>query len=690
MYAHRAYIDKAIELEPLRLLTPLALQAFNVEGLLDVAVEFFSDVLTNFPAFFTASDFMSLARILSSPLVQSYLTTMKVGDFEPEAVVFARMLLAYGDAVVHDLAKNIEDIQPRQILHQLLELLKCEGYAGVEDEICSQALEFWQTYTEFVTDSLFAAGEQPAPWTEKARGYVVEVIEACWVKIRLPPGDVSISMWDHEARTSFKAFRADVEDLLQSSYLLLGIDIFNRFANLALDSIRNGAWLHLEATLFCIGALSDSVAEEDSVDTVLSEMFASSLFAEMSNQPRIPSKTRRTAVDMIIKYDSFFERHTEYLPSVLNFLFESLRAPSMADIAAKAIFTICSSCRKPLTPELGAFLRQYETLLNWESVEASTKEKVMGAIAAIIQALPDEEKMDPLSVLLHSIETDVHRCVHLLSIGKAEEAQPAGLCALRCLVSMGKALQAPDEGIVDLDSEFPQTSVWAIGKGGSIHAKIVQCLETVTSLIQWDSDIMEAGCQILRTGYKESAPGPFVFPIQVTANFVTASGLRTAGLDYILGTAGAMLTRYTLGTANDMRDVSLLFLIHLTNLIRSMNGKAMRLNDRNTVTYSTLLGNPTTEPEIASSCIDLAAKMIPRCLDVFLHPQCADSTPMLFIFAIRCLETTEIMPKRAASQFWVSLDTILIHRTLLTPSSGIIRAETRCIRDSRDDDVQHQ
>lgn len=575
MYAHRAYIDKAIKLEPLRLLTPQALQAFSVDGLLDVAVEFFADVLTNFPAFFTADDFLSLANILSSPLAQNYLSTMKGGVFDTEAMAFARMLLAYGDAIVQDLAKNLEDPSSRQILQQLLELLKCEGYAGVEDEVCTQALEFWQTYTEFVIDSLFAAGEELAPWMDKARQYVIEVIEACWTKIRLPPSEILTSTWDSEARTNFKAFRADVEDLLQSSYTLLGIDIFNRFANLALESLSNGAWLHLEATLFCINALSDCIGDEDSVDNVLSELFASSLFADMASQSSIPTKTVRTAVDVITNYTSFFEKRTEYLPPVLNLLFESLKAPMLVDIAAKAIFSTCSSCRKPLITELDAFLRQYETLLTWDGVEAITKEKVMGAIAAIIQALPsEEEKMDPLALLLRSVETDVHRCVHLLSVGKAEEAQPAGLCALRCLVSMGKGLQAPDDNVVDLDAEAPQTLVWVAGKGGSIQAKIVQFLGTVTGLLQWDSDIMEAGCQILRTGYKENVPGPFVFPTNITANFVAASGLRTARLDYILDTAGARLIRHTLGPEDNMRDAALPFLVHLISLIRSMDGES--------------------------------------------------------------------------------------------------------------------
>ena len=577
MYAHRAWIDKAMELEPLRLLTPQVLKAFSVEGLLDVIVEFFADILTNFPAFFTANDFKSLAEILSSPSAQSYLSTLQDGNFDPEAMAFARMLLSYGDAVVHDLAQDLEDPSSRLILRQLLELLKCEGYAGVEDEICSQTLEFWQTYTEFVIDSLFGAEEQLTPWTEHARQYVMEVIEACWTKIRLPPTEILTSTWDSDARINFKAFRADVEDLLQSSYTLLGVSIFKRFANLALESLGSSAWLHLEATLFCVNALSDCIADEDSIDSILLELFASSLFADMAGQSSIPPKTRQTAMDMVTKYTSFFERHTEYLPSALNFLFESLKTPTLTDVAAKAIYSTCSSCRKRLVGDLDAFLRQYNSLLIWEGFESSTKEKVLGAISAIIQALPsEEEKLVPLFTLLSSVEFDVQRCVHSLSVGKAEGGQVAGLCALKSLVSMGKALQVPDDIVIDLESEAPQTLVWTTENGGFLQAKIVKCLATVTSLLKWDGDVMEAGCQILRAGYKESAPGPFVFPSKVTTDFVITSSFGTARLDYILDTAGAMLNSYALESENDMKNAASSILVHLLSLIRSMEGNSQK------------------------------------------------------------------------------------------------------------------
>ncbi len=100
-------------------------------------------------------------------------------------------------------------------------------------------------------------------------------------------------------------------------------------------------------------------------------------------------------------------------------------------------------------------------------------------------------------------------------------------------------------------------------------------------------------------------------------------------------------------------------------------------------TYSLrFLGNPTTDPEVASSCIELADKMVPRYLEVFLYPQCFDSTPLLFAFSLRCLTATEIMPKRAAAQFWVGNYPYLVQKLLLRLSLGVFRAEIRCTRDS--------
>lgn len=573
IYAHRAWIDKAIELGPLQVLVPIALNNLTIPDMFDVTAEFFTDVLTNFPAFFSISDFESLAITLSGGSAQAYIATLRAGDFDAEAMAFARLLFAYGDAFVQDLAGKVEDPNSSQIMRQMVELLSCEGSAGAEDEVCSQCLEFWTTFTEFLIDSLYAAGDEIPFWMKNARQYVPEVIEACWKKILMPACDITTA-WSAEDRASFSAFRSDVEDLLQSSFTLLGFNIFEQFANLALESLSNHAWLQLEATLFCLNALSDSLPDEESSDGALARLFGSSLFVDMVGPHSIPSKTRQTAVSSITNYTAFFERHTEFLPPMLNFLFESLKAPPVANVAAKAIYSTCWACRKSLVTELTTFLRQYEILLTWDSVEATTKAKVMGAIAAIIQALPsDEVQMDPLNILLLFVEKDVQSFVSLVNAGLHEEAQTHGLCALRCLSYMGKAFQLPDDVAIDLEAETRLSTVWGQPKGELIQGKIIGMIDKVTSLMKGNGDIMEAACQILRTGYKESAPGPFVLPIFVTERFVISADLHTARLDNILDTAGALLSRHANSPTQAVSRAALTFLNHLLRLIRMMEGK---------------------------------------------------------------------------------------------------------------------
>ena len=574
MYAHRAWIDKALELDPLRPLTPLALQALHHQDLYDVTVELFTDILTNFPAFLTADDIESLSTLLASTRARQIVSGLKGGNYDTESMSFARLLLAYGDAAVQDLATKSEDPLLSQIVHQLLELLRCEGYAGVEDEICAQALQFWMTYTEFLIDSLFAAGDEKPAWMDRARQRVVEAVEASWVKIRIPPHELAAS-WDSEARASFKAFRADVQDLLQSSYTLLGVEVVEKFAQLVLQSLRNRAWLHLEATLFCLNALSGSLSDEDSVDAMLSRLFGSSLLADISSTVEpIPAKTRQTAVNMITKYTAFFGRHVEYLPAMLNFLFESLKAPALANVAAKAILSSCSSCRQTLIPELGAFLQQYDVLLTWATADVYTKEKVIGGIAAIVQAIPrDEDKYAPLSTLIQFVERDFSDCINYMEASQAEGFQTSGICALKCLASMGKSLQAPDDAVIDLDSDAPQPAFWTEGPGAPLQAKIVQIMETVTGLMRWNSDVVETSCQIVRSGYKETTPGLFVFPPKVTVDLVLASKLDTARLDYVLDTASAMLTRHAHKPGTTVKNAASAFLIHLLEIIHMMSGK---------------------------------------------------------------------------------------------------------------------
>ncbi|KAL9579114.1 MAG: hypothetical protein Q9203_006837 [Teloschistes exilis] len=618
-------------------LTPYSLRHLWYTDLFEAAADCHTEIMGTFSAYFTSEDLDAFASFLISERGQKLLSTLVQGDFEPDAVAFARLLLAYADIKLQDLAKQPNSPITQTVMRELIQLLACEGWAGADDDICTPALEFWQSYLEFLIDTHFADEDQPEPWMGNAQQYVVQVLEKCWAKIRMPSEDV-FANWSMDAKSDFKAFRADVEDLLQSSYTLLGTAIFDRLANLALEALNDQAWLHLEATLFCLNALSEAISDEDVVDGTLSTLFGSSLFTHMMDSNlSIPAKTQQTAVGTIIRFMAFFERHVRFLPSMLTFLFVSVRSPVLAGKAGKAILSACDSCRKSLVPEVGAFLSQYDALVQWPGVEAGTKEKVIGAIAAIIQAIPHpEQKIEAFSKLIAFVEQDVDACQTSVRGNWLEEAQELGLCALRCLVSMGKSLQEPADTVFDLETDLTSRDIYDPGIWADCQERIVRCLEGVSSVLGKNSDVVEATCQVLRTGYKETSPGPFVFPPKITENFVTSCKIDTPRLDYVLGTAGALLTRHTRTQVTAANEAALSFFLYLSQLAATMN-------------Y-----HPSSEPEIASSCIELASKYIPYHLHVFLDPRCQDQVGMFIEFTIESIRCHDVMPRRSAAFFWAS------------------------------------
>ena len=576
-YAHRSFADDAPskDLESLKYLTPQLLPKLVDEDLFEVTVEFFTDVLVNFPAFFDSGIYASLASMITSSKATDCLSALKAGESDEEAQDFSRLLFAYGDAAVQDLAQNVHDQQLQHVLVHLLDLLDAQGYDEADIQICSQAIEFWQTYTEFATDSLFTDGEKREPWTDVAKEYIAKALQHSWAKIRSPNPDI-VASWHSEVRADFRGLRQDFTDLVQASFTLLGLAAFEYFAQLALESLGGQAWYDLEAALFGLNALSDSVADDKASDEALSRIFRSSLFRDMMDPTvAVPLQAQVTAFSTITNYTSFFERQTEFLPSMLNFLFTFLNYPTLAIVAAKAISSTCSSCRKHLIPQISGFLQAYEP---HSQADPGVREKIVGAIAMIVQALPsDEEKMNPLSTLITFIERDADWCYDARVANRTEEALTTGLCALRSLSSLGKGLQMPDEAVIDLETEGNPPNPWILPIGQDLQTRVKRILHAVTGYLSFDNTIISAGCQVLRTGYKEIAPGLFVLPPEVTVDFVAwacGSGLNYTGVTYILDTATAMLARQRNASTPAMSNAASKIWNLVLSLIQSSSSKS--------------------------------------------------------------------------------------------------------------------
>ncbi|KAI9784990.1 MAG: hypothetical protein M1839_001186 [Geoglossum umbratile] len=638
-YSHRAYIDTDTTLDSLKSLTQPAIRFLAYEDLYPVTAELLTDVLSNYSKFLRPQDIGTLSSVLGSAWAQERFELIRSGNFGFESVQFGRFLLAFGDATVQDLARNPNDPGTQQLINMMHGLLTCDGYAVAEDEICVSALEFWSTFVEFMIDSLFAEGEDKAPWIEPARRNILQAIEECWAKIKMPPREIGAS-WDSESRVGFNDFRKDVADLLQAAYPLLGIEIFEKFINLALRSLKTEAWEDTEATLFCLNALSDCVSDDAAEDEILGTLFGSSMFSQLSESAaNIPAKTRQTSVNLLGHYAPFFERHTEYLPAALTFLFGSVEAPALARPASRSIFLLCSSCRNTLTSELGAFLEQYSRSLT--TAKGDTKEKVLGAIASIIQAIPSEEaKAEPIQRILEFIENDVHLCISSLGKHELDVVKEPAITALRCLTSVGKGLQALDDTPIELDSEADRSTFWDGGFGASIQVRIVKIVDTVVEALSQDGDVIEAGCFVYRAGFTEAAPGPFVFPPGVTTRFLLRSRIDTPRLEVVLTTACALVNSHSTESSTRIDREAAALLKHVSGFIHA-------------------IGDPAHEPDVAQNCVDFLARLMPRYVDIILGMELKSSLEEMFFFALKCLTVREPLPKRSAASFWSSF--VILH-----------------------------
>jgi hypothetical protein len=467
------------------------------EDLYETSTEIITEILSNYSKFLTQEDTQVLFSLLTSPWAQKLYQGLLLGDFDFEYLQFGMLLLAFGDANTQEMATNIGNgSQYEQFLPLLCGLLSAQGQAVYEDKIFVPALEFWTTYVETVLDASYDDVEGKERWLPTAQSAIFQALGHCMRKIQFPPAG-EFATWDSVDRTGFKDARRDFSDLIQQFYLVTGIEIMDFFIQSADEAIKISSWGQLEVAWFVILWLSDSIAEHDRRDEYFGRVLDASILDIVTNpSTNLPTRAKRTFLELIKAYSDYFVANTEILPTVLNIVFGATNSPSLANLAAHSISKLCSECRSVLLPQLQAFLQQYDHIATNPSLEGVVKEGVIEGIAALIQAIPDDRsKIAPLNQLLNSVEKDVQQCLefstrpHHSTNGygakQGEEAgSPAvitGLIALKCLEGMAKGSQVPADLPVDLEKsdEDLTSNFWSAGEGAQLQQRIVNIISKV-------------------------------------------------------------------------------------------------------------------------------------------------------------------------------------------------------------------
>ena len=559
MYVQRGPKIMLDHMDMLRSIAIPMISLLDSEDLFDASQELISDVVSNYETFFTSDHYTLVAEMLIRPRTESWMADLLSGNFGQDQMAYGRLLLSYGEARPESLAYSIHT-NDQQILHRLVSLTQCAGLAIIEDEIISQVLDFWSNFVESSMDLCLEETLAAQPdWLKRLQKCTQTVIEALMLKIRLPATHV-LHEWDHDSKLALQEMRRDFQHFLASAHNLLGPQLFESFVAYTSRAWQEHNWEAVEASLFSINGISILLSDSGEGDGSLSALFASALFSDMTNPDfSIPFKTQQTAVNLVGGYADFFKRQPTYLAPILSFMFNCLESQALMHTSAKTIFALCDVCRTTLGEYAMPFALQYHSFVTSGERETEVKEKLIGAMAAVIQglsiksrsneSLDQQDILDVLNKLLDTIEMDVNNAI--ASLGQSVDyARERGLCAVSCLASMGRALRAPDSAVVDILSEpnDPFKTYQLSPTGMQTQTRIIELYSKVLEIFPSDGEILEVVCNIFRAGITESS-GPFVLPLEALESILYSYSSVTSRAGFLLETITRVLRKHYLHSA---------------------------------------------------------------------------------------------------------------------------------------------
>ncbi|KAI0389856.1 armadillo-type protein [Xylariaceae sp. FL0594] len=658
IYAQRTSPQPLVQM--LRSLVEPVIHCLKDEEMYGPSVELLTDLLANWPQLFTPSHIDSLWALFETEWARQKYELLVGGSFDFEDVQFGEFMIAFGESQMTEMT-NATTTRAQALLAGLAGLMSAQGRPVAEDKIFVPALEFWSSFVEELVQTVYGdeGSTENVSWDRPPLAQVMQVVSLSWQKIQYPPVHEYTS-WDSADRAAFGDARNDVSDFLQSVYTISGLPLIYHFVDLILAALSKSAWAKLEAASFCLGGLSDGVSEGESYDDAITKVFGSSLFDLLrQDQDSVPVRTRQSCLYLIARYSDYFARHAELLPAALNLLFTSVNDRHLALSSSKSIHKLCSSCSLLLTTEIDVFLEHYGRLRSNPDMDSLAEEKIVGAIAAIIQSLPRlESKISSAQRLLEMIMIDFSASLvcesspadllldrhhpeflrafdweQRLSVPVAsahEVAVNLVVRGLRCLCSMAKGLQAPQ----DLDSELDEAELEGTREAfAGIHAQIFEILKQLKAWFSSNAEVVDVICAIVRAGFSEREPGLFVLPPAMVTELVTSNWQsRTAAL---VSLATAFVNSLYAG----------IYKQHLQSTLDTLLPWVLNLLHQQPA--------PNADPELSQYGIEFACMVLRRRPDSLMQ-QPASALEFVFTFALKLLEGNEPLSKGAAAEFWTA------------------------------------
>jgi hypothetical protein len=653
-FASRVFPGGDTLLAPLQALIPTVLEALTVdEGTFIASMELFADLLSCHRAFIEPRHMDAFVELAASASSDQLHRRIVDGDFSFECLQYGLFLLALGEARMEHLL-TARDAPSLRLLELLFGLLGTHGCPVVEDTLFVPTVEFWSSFSECLSDELSLDREGWAGGVTVATSYAARAAERACLKIVFPSDD-DVNQWDSAERDGFAEARKDAADLMQAVYSFTGPSLAQSFAEQLPRALAEGAWAEAEAAAFCLGSLAECISGDPTCDGAIGRVFTVELIEYFAPQhSAIPQRSRQGFISLLERFANYFERNTATLPAALNLLFVALRDHCLAGPASKSIHRLCSSCRGPLVPEAAVFLSQYRALFANADVDCLVVERVVGGIACVVQAMEDpDQRLLATGDLLDILCTDfcrhletacqpvcsghVARCGPRCLADVAPDDVPVHACltVLRCLLNLARGLRAEADTPVDVDSgRCPTASHVATSAAVTgLNSRIMAVLAKLQGAFSTSGEVVEMVCQVLRAGFTEVGPGPFVFPSTTVAGHLLSQPLSTRRIGAVVATACAYVNSQAAKNASARGD--------LMGVLAWVVGLLAKL------------GDVEADPELAQNGVDFVCRLLIRDASLVMELEPKSLLSSFFAFTINVLDGREPLPKAAAADFWV-------------------------------------
>ncbi|KNF00342.1 hypothetical protein PSTG_06515 [Puccinia striiformis f. sp. tritici PST-78] len=390
----------------------------------------------------------------------------------PDAILsIFKLFTSLSEHSIAGIAASLSSTRSLKIVRHLLRLSTYPGYGGIDENISTLILPIWTLLQEELNDLGYLGNPpeesdfDPPPSLiqenyPELRSLSTELFKTLAQGLKLkstwPKQHFIADNWTKDMAASFKSHtRADLAECLLACYyvcrdeLLLDL-VMETKSLLSSPQGPDDCYEDLEACLFCIRAIQDGIPSEE--NTALPLVFSSEILGRIPIGDTPPLlRLRGTCLTLIASFSEWLKHRPSNLLCSLNLVAPSLTSPDPETIslAANALRRLCHEGRKVLVNEIAALA---ELIRSTEGkIMPDEYNKVLQAVASVLQALPAKDLVQPILSLMEPVLTRLNHALRQHSQAPDPDNRMVIITQLQQLKACNQGLSEPDEELILLD-----------------------------------------------------------------------------------------------------------------------------------------------------------------------------------------------------------------------------------------------